>query len=124
MWKAEQRHESEQKKIAQLQQELQEERAREEMQRTAIDAGVIKLVTTCALHLFGGCLADCDDLSFFCRQKDDRVDWLYSGPGSSVNREEYLLGRKIDRLVDPTLAEEEREKQVRWFGITSVILRC
>ena len=49
VWKAEQRHESEQKKIAQLQQELQEERAREEMQRTAIDAGVIKLVATCFL---------------------------------------------------------------------------
>lgn len=91
VWKAEQRHESEQKKIAQLQQELQEERAREEMQRTAIDAGVIK-------------------------QKDDRVDWLYSGPGSSVNREEYLLGRKIDRLVDPTLAAEEREKQALASG--------
>ena len=47
------------------------------------------------------------------RKKDDRVDWLYSGPGSSVNREEYLLGKKIDRLVDPTIMEEEREKEVR-----------
>jgi len=47
------------------------------------------------------------------RKKEDRVDWLYSGPASSVNREEYLLGKKIDRLVDPTIMEEEREKEVR-----------
>ena len=42
MWKAEQKDENERKKIAQLQQELKEERAREEMQRTAEDAGVVK----------------------------------------------------------------------------------
>ena len=41
------------------------------------------------------------------------MEWLYSGAaGASVNREEYLLGRKIDRHVDPMLAEEEREKEV------------
>lgn len=45
------------------------------------------------------------------RAKEDRVDWLYSGPGT-VNREEYLLGKRIDKLVDPTLVEEEREQQV------------
>ena len=50
---------------------------------------------------------------FVCRQRDERVEWLYSGAaGASVNREEYLLGRKIDRHVDPMLAEEEREKEV------------
>ena len=46
------------------------------------------------------------------RKKDDRVDWLYSGPAASVNREEYLLGKKIDKAIDPTLVEEEREKEV------------
>lgn len=47
-----------------------------------------------------------------CRKKDPRVEWLYSGPASSVNREEYLLGKKIDRQIDPTLAEDAREKEV------------
>lgn len=42
VWKAEQKNESEQKKIAQLQQELKEERAREEMQRAAVEAGAVK----------------------------------------------------------------------------------
>ena len=37
---------------------------------------------------------------------------MYSGPASTVNREEYLLGKKIDKLVDPTLVEEEREREV------------
>ena len=44
------------------------------------------------------------------------MEWLYRGPGSSVNREEYLLGKKIDKAVDPTLVEEEREREVRRFG--------
>ena len=55
----------------------------------------------------------CVCVSACTRQRDERVEWLYSGAaGASVNREEYLLGRKIDRHVDPMLAEEEREKEV------------
>ena len=42
VWKAEQKHETEQKKIEQLQQELKEERAREEIQRVAAEAGAVK----------------------------------------------------------------------------------
>lgn len=41
-WKAEQKDDTERRKIAQLQQELREERAREEMQRMAVEAGAIK----------------------------------------------------------------------------------
>lgn len=52
----------------------------------------------------------------FRRKKDERVEWLYRGPSTSVNREEYLLGKKIDKAVDPTLVEEEREREVRKFG--------
>ena len=47
------------------------------------------------------------------RKRDERVEWLYSGPAGGVNREEYLLGKKIDRLVDPMLKDEEREKEVK-----------
>ncbi len=43
------------------------------------------------------------------------MEWLYSGPASTVNREEYLLGKKIDKFVDPTLTEEAREKEVCLF---------
>ena len=51
-------------------------------------------------------------VTLFHRAKAERVDWLYSGHASMVNREEYLLGKKIDKMVDPLLMESEREKQV------------
>lgn len=44
VWKAEQKAEAEAKKIEQLRRELEEERAREEMQRHAIEQGVVKYV--------------------------------------------------------------------------------
>lgn len=44
MWKAEQKHEVEQQKIEQLQKELAEERAREEIQAFAEDQGVVRYV--------------------------------------------------------------------------------
>ena len=42
VWKAEQKNEAEQKRIAELQQEIKEERAREEMKQFAVDAGLAK----------------------------------------------------------------------------------
>lgn len=44
VWKAEQKYEAERKKIDELQKELKEERAREEMTRYAEESGAIKLV--------------------------------------------------------------------------------
>lgn len=44
VWKAEQKHEAERKKIEELQKELKEERSREEMTRYAEESGAIKLV--------------------------------------------------------------------------------
>lgn len=91
VWKAESKHDSEQKKIAQLQQELREEQAREEMQRTAEDTGVVK-------------------------KRDHRVEWLYSTVGATANREEYLLGKRVDKHVDPLLQDQERESQALESG--------
>lgn len=45
-------------------------------------------------------------------REDGRMEWLYTSPASLVDREQYLLGKKIDRQVDPLLVSEEREKQV------------
>lgn len=42
VWKAEQKNEAEQKRIAELQQEIKEERSREEMKQFAVDAGLAK----------------------------------------------------------------------------------
>lgn len=45
VWKAEQKHEVERKKIEELQKEIKEERAREEITRYAQETGAVKCVT-------------------------------------------------------------------------------
>ncbi|XP_069490798.1 pre-mRNA-splicing factor CWC25 homolog [Ambystoma mexicanum] len=82
VWKAEQKHEAERKKIEELQRELREERAREEMQRYAENVGAVK-------------------------KKDEKLDWMYHGPGGMVNREEYLLGRPVDKYVLDKIDDKE-----------------
>ncbi|XP_071433385.1 pre-mRNA-splicing factor CWC25 homolog isoform X2 [Pithys albifrons albifrons] len=74
VWKAEQKHEAERRKIEELQRELQEERAREEMQRYAEDMGTL-------------------------RKREEKLEWMYQGPGGMVNREEYLMGRPVDKFI-------------------------
>lgn len=82
VWKAEQKHEAERKKIEELQKELKDERAREEMTRFAEESGAIK-------------------------KKDDRLDWMYQGPSGQVSRDEYLLGRPIDKQITDQYADPE-----------------
>ncbi|XP_054460693.1 pre-mRNA-splicing factor CWC25 homolog [Anoplopoma fimbria] len=82
VWKAEQKHEAERKKIEELQKELKDERAREEITRFAQEAGSIK-------------------------KKDDRLDWMYQGPAGQVSRDEYLLGRSIDKQITDQYEEPE-----------------
>ncbi|XP_046860017.1 pre-mRNA-splicing factor CWC25 homolog [Xenia sp. Carnegie-2017] len=83
VWKAEQKAEAEAKKIEQLRRELDEERQREEMQRYAVDQGIVK-------------------------KKSDRLEWMYSAPGhAGINHEEYLLGKSIDKAVDPLAQNDE-----------------
>ncbi|KAM4584118.1 pre-mRNA-splicing factor CWC25 homolog [Odontesthes bonariensis] len=82
VWKAEQKHEAERKKIEELQKELKEERAREEITKFAEEAGAIK-------------------------KKDDRLDWMYQGPAGQVSRDEYLMGRPIDKQITNQYEEPE-----------------
>lgn len=82
VWKAEQKFEAERKKIEELQKELKEERAREEITRFAVDTGTIK-------------------------KKDDRLDWMYQGPTGQISRDEYLLGRPIDKQITDQYQEAE-----------------
>ncbi|KAI4903156.1 hypothetical protein NFI96_020454 [Prochilodus magdalenae] len=82
VWKAEQKHEAERKKIEELQKELKEERAREEITRFAQETGALK-------------------------KKDERLDWMYQGPAGQISREEYLLGRPIDKQITQQYEEPE-----------------
>ncbi|XP_020507959.1 pre-mRNA-splicing factor CWC25 homolog [Labrus bergylta] len=82
VWKAEQKHEAERKKIEELQKELKDERTREEMTKYAEESGAIK-------------------------KKDDRLDWMYQGPAGQVSRDEYLMGRPIDKQITDQYEEPE-----------------
>ncbi|XP_008316072.1 pre-mRNA-splicing factor CWC25 homolog [Cynoglossus semilaevis] len=82
VWKAEQKHDAERKKIEELQKQLKEERAREEITKYAEESGAIK-------------------------KKDDRLDWMYQGPVGQVSRDEYLLGRPIDKQITDQYEEQE-----------------
>ncbi|XP_071772172.1 pre-mRNA-splicing factor CWC25 homolog [Centroberyx gerrardi] len=82
VWKAEQKYEAERKKIEELQKELREERAREEITKFAQETGALK-------------------------KKDDRLDWMYQGPSGQVSRDEYLLGRPIDKQITEQFEEPE-----------------
>ena len=37
----------------------------------------------------------------------EKLSWMYKDPGSSVNREEYLLGRPVDKALDRAKDEEK-----------------
>ncbi|OCT62106.1 hypothetical protein XELAEV_18043191mg [Xenopus laevis] len=41
------------------------------------------------------------------KKKDEKLDWMYQGPGGSVNREEYLLGRPVDKYILDKMKEPE-----------------
>lgn len=91
VWKAEQNEAAEKQKLAELQREITEERGREELRRIGQASGV----------LGGG-------------GKDDhnKLEWMYRGPKENLNREDYLLGRTVDKTFEQ-FAEDERatEKQ-------------
>jgi hypothetical protein len=58
------------------------------------------------------------------KKKGGQMDWLYSSPASQVDREQYLLGKKIDRQVDPLLASEDRERQALASGPGALFAGC
>jgi len=86
VWKAEQQKADEDRKVAELQKELREEREREFLRKTAENSGAIE------------------------KKDDSKLDWMYKGAGGHVSREEYLLGRKIDKAFDQLVQEEEEDK--------------
>lgn len=37
------------------------------------------------------------DSTEYCRKKPDKLDWMYAGSVHAADREEYLLGKPVDR---------------------------
>lgn len=74
--KAEQQNHQENKRIAELKKEIEMEKDLEDIKKYAIEQGVIE------------------------KKDDKKLDWMYKGPNQIVNREEYLLGRPVDKAFE------------------------
>lgn len=90
VWKAEQADAAEKRKVFELQREIQNERDREELKRIGQSSGVLRS---------GG--------------DDKKLEWMYKG--QSLNREDYLTGRAVDKHFEQ---EDSKEKETAAFGIT------
>ena len=86
VWKAEQQDTQEKKRIAELKREIAMERDKEEMKAFAMNQGVIE------------------------KKDDKKLDWMYKGP-ETVNREDYLLGRRIDKQFEKMVETEKDTDQ-------------
>lgn len=84
--KAEQQNNQENKRIAELKRQIEMEKDREDMTKYAMEQGVIE------------------------KKDEKKLDWMYKGPNQMVNREEYLLGRPVDKAFEQMQqAEKEAE---------------
>ncbi|XP_046468894.1 pre-mRNA-splicing factor CWC25 homolog [Neodiprion pinetum] len=89
VWKAEQQNSQEKKRIAELKREIEMEKDREDMTKYAMDQGVIE------------------------KKEDKKLDWMYQGPNQMLNREDYLLGRAIDKPFEQMAQAEKEAEQNR-----------
>lgn len=86
VWKAEQQKDQEKKRIAELKKEIEMEKDREDMTKYAMEQGVIE------------------------KKDEKKLDWMYKGPNQMVNREEYLLGRPVDKAFEQ-MAQAEKDAE-------------
>lgn len=85
VWKAEQQNDQEKRRIAELKREIEMEKDREDMTKYAMEQGVIE------------------------KKDEKKLDWMYKGSNQIVNREEYLLGRPVDKAFEQMIQAEKAE---------------
>lgn len=91
VWKAQQQDESEKKKVEVLRKELQAQREKEEFQNIA-------------------------DRASGSTESKTKLEWMYKGVSALVDREDYLLGRKVDKTFDVIKAAEEASETTQQDG--------
>lgn len=101
VWKAEQADAAEKRKLAELKQEISAERNREELHRIGQTSGVLP----------GG-------LSGSGGASDKKLEWMYKGSENLVNREEYLMGRQVDKSFEAQVAAEREAQKQALVGVT------
>lgn len=84
VWKAEQQNTQEKKRIAELKRDIEKERDKEDITKFGRQQGTVA-------------------------QKDnEKINWMYTQPNSTINREDYLKGKTIDKTFEQ-LVKNERE---------------
>jgi len=86
--KAEQQNDQETRRIAELKKEIEMEKDLEDIKKYAVKQGVIE------------------------KKDDNKLDWMYKGPNQIVNREEYLLGRLVDKAFEQ-MQQTEKDTENR-----------
>lgn len=46
-------------------------------------------------------------LQFLSKKDGNKLDWMYRGPGRSVDREQYLLGKAVDKPLEEQVKAEK-----------------
>ncbi|KAI9584146.1 pre-mRNA-splicing factor CWC25 homolog [Glossina fuscipes] len=95
VWKAEQAKCEEEKKVDDLRKEIQKERNREELTRLSRENGLLSTVN----------------------DSDKKLEWMYKNNNELINREEYLLGRAVDKSFETLLAEEKLQQTQNMVGL-------
>lgn len=85
VWKAEQTKKAEDKKLNDLRKEIEDERNREQYKEIAKKSGLIK-----------------DD-----GDGNNKLNWMYKSGSDLVNREDYLMGKSIDKNFEQLQAQEK-----------------
>lgn len=98
VWEAEQADKAEKQKLAELQREIQHERNFEDLKKIGQSSGVLA--------------AD---------NNKGKLEWMYKASGSSLNREEYLTGRAVDKHFEDQDAVEKKKQKANLVGVTAPI---
>jgi len=97
--KAEQQNHQENKRIAELKREIEIEKDREDIKKYAMEQGVIE------------------------KKDDKKLDWMYKGPNQVVNREEYLLGKPVDKAFEQ-IQQAEKDAELNRIPKNHVEYEC
>lgn len=107
VWKAQQADAAEKRKLAELKQEISAERDREELHRIGQSSGVLPSMQQLAASGVGGETSG----------GSKKLEWMYRGTENLLNREEYLLGRQVDKSFEKQAADEQRQQQQQTVGV-------
>ncbi|KAL5281233.1 CWC25 family protein [Megaselia abdita] len=90
VWKAEQAKMSEEKRMRELEKEIRDEKDRDELRKHGQSSGILP------------------------SNKNPKLEWMYKNSAELLNRDEYLLGKAVDRNFEEL---DKQEKSTATIGI-------